>query len=132
MKGDEIPDGSILYRYIKPEAVYNGELSTGIFDDPNLSCDWQKLLNDPTQSPHVKVGNKLIIEITVCEDIRNPRNPKSRGRLEPAWRQDIIHDPSKDIVYGEMYENDAHSLIKGPKRQPVREALVANSKLRNS
>ena len=87
---------------------------------------------DPSESPHVRIGNKLVIEITVCDDIRNPKNPKSKGRLEPAWRQEIIHDPTSEPVYGVEYDNNSHSLIRGLKRKPVREALVANSKLRKT
>ena len=66
-----------------------------------------------------------MIEISVCDEIKNPRNPKRKGQVVPDWKQQVIYDPIVDPVHG---PNDAHSLIKGRKKMAVRNAIVANSK----
>jgi hypothetical protein len=68
-----------------------------------------------------------VVEIRVCDDIRNPKNPKRYGQVVDAWRQQILYDPltaAQDPVHG---ANDAHSLIIGRKKAAVREAIVSNS-----
>lgn len=65
-----------------------------------------------------------MIEISVCDEIKNPRNPKREGQIVPDWNQQVIYDPIEDPVQG---PNDAHSLIKGRKKMAVRNAIVANS-----
>ncbi len=65
-----------------------------------------------------------MIEISVCDEIKNPRNLKRVGEIVSAWKQQVIYDPIEDPVQG---PNDAHSLIKGRKKMAVRNAIVANS-----
>jgi hypothetical protein len=92
-----------------------------------LSCDWEKYQKKPCTSFHVKEGKTCIIKITVCDDIRNPKNPKRKGQPVPDWHQDIIHTPvsaGEDPIHG---ENEAHSLIKGRKKAAVCEAIRDNS-----
>lgn len=125
-----IPDGEILYRYAKPEAFPPGQLEipSGIFNDSSLSCDWAKYQLNPLDSFHIKEGRSVIIQITVNDTIRNPRNPKREGEIVAAWIQEIIHDPltEDDDKHG---ANDAHALIKGRKKQAVLDAIVNSSKL---
>ena len=126
----EIPDGEILYRYCNPQAFPPGQLEipTSIFNDQNLSCDWQQYRSDPTSSFHISEGKTRIIVIAVCDAIRNPRNPKRSGEIVPDWHQDIVHDPltaEDDPIHG---ANPAHSLIIGKKKKAVQDALVYNSR----
>ena len=125
-----IPDGEILYRYAKPEAFPPGQLEVpvSIFNDPELSCDWAKFRINPYSSFQIAIGNSIVVEITVSDEIRNPRNPKRIGQFVPDWKQEIIHDPisqERDPVHG---ANEAHSLIKGPKKAAVVEAIRKHSK----
>ncbi|TGM22014.1 hypothetical protein [Leptospira meyeri] len=105
-------------------------MSQGIFGDLELSCDWQAYRPDPVTSPHVEFGKLNVIEITVCDAIRNPKNPNRNGQIVQDWKQEIIHDPTSGVVYGEPFVNEAHSLIKGRKKKAVIDAIIENSKLR--
>jgi hypothetical protein len=100
------------------------EIPTSIFYDREMSCDWERYQKEPFTSYHVvEEGQTLVIQITVCDAIRNPTNPKRVGQVVPDWHQDIIHSPVAgidDTVHG---ANQAHSLIRGLKRLPVREAI---------
>jgi hypothetical protein len=125
----EIPDGEILYRYINPHIFPDGQtdIPLSIFGEIDLSCDWEKYQKDPFSSFHVGEGKTCIIKIIVCDDIRNPKNPKRQGQAVPAWHQNIIHDPlsaEKDPVHGANY---AHSLIQGRKKAAVCEAIRDNA-----
>lgn len=109
-----IPDGEILYRYAKPLADFlptgQTEIPISLFSDGELSCDWAKYRPDPKTSFHIDEGRTTIIAITVCDAIRNPRNPKNGGSIEEAWHQTIIHEPisaEEDAIHGENY---AHSV----------------------
>ena len=127
--GDEIPDHEVLYRFCRPEAFPPGqmEIPCGLFADRSLSCDWKKMRGDPSTSRHVAEGKTRVIWITVCDEIRNPRNPKRDGQLVPEWRQAITYAPTTDADDPGHAANDAHSLVTGLKKQPVRQALAANS-----
>jgi hypothetical protein len=123
MESANIPNDHILYRYVKPEALPNGqsEIPPGISMDGELSCDWEDMMADkPEQSPHISLGKTVIVAITVCDEIRNPCNPKNSGKVEPSWTQQIIHKPEED--------NIAHSLIAGKKKLPIVDAIARNSK----
>ena len=125
----EIPDGEILYRYCKPQVFPVGqtEIPTSIFNDPEMSCDWERYQKNPFSSFHISEGKLCVIQIIVCDAIRNPTNPKRVGKLEPAWHQEIIHSPVTaidDPVHG---ANQAHSLIRGKKNTPVVEAIRDNA-----
>ena len=133
-KGDVIPDGEILYRYVKPEALPPGqsEIPTSVFQDQELSCDWKKLMPNPLNSFHISEGKSCVIEITVCDEIRNPTNPKRTGQVVPEWKQQIIYDPlsaEEDTLHG---CNPAHSLIKGKKKGAVVDAIKRNSRVFHS
>jgi hypothetical protein len=124
-----IPDGEILFRFAKKEAFPpdQTELPTSIFNDPELSCDWKKFRPDPRTSFHIAEGKNQVIAIVVCDEIRNPRNPKRIGEIVDDWKQQIIYAPIKgnqDMRHG---ANKAHSLIKGKKKAAVIEALRKNS-----
>jgi hypothetical protein len=124
-----IPDGEILYRYLKPEALPPGqnEIPGGVFMDGNLSCDWEKYQKEPDKSIQVKNGKSIILAITITDEIRNPTNPKNSNNKEPSWNQKIIHDPVfEDNPFG-FDENLSHSLIRGKKRKPVTDAIVKNT-----
>lgn len=128
-KGDVIPDGEILYKYIRPEALPEGqeEIPIGIFQITELSCDWEKYRKDPYTSFHIKEGKTSVIEIHVHDEIRNPRNPNRDGKIEEAWKQEIIHDPimaEQDPRHG---ANEAHVLVKGKKKAAVTLALSKHS-----
>ncbi|MEL3908820.1 MAG: hypothetical protein P1P64_07430 [Treponemataceae bacterium] len=128
-KGD-IPDGEILFRYCSVSAMPGEQkrMPRGVFEDKELSCDWKKYRNDPTSSFHVaEEGKTDIICIKVCDAIRNPRNPRNKGKIEPAWRQEIFHDPISACQDEKHGENYAHSLIKGAKKGAVQKAIVDNS-----
>ena len=127
----EIPDGEILYRYCNPKMLPEGqnELPISIFDDREMSCDWERYQKDPYSSCHIQEGKICIIQITVCDAIRNPTNPKRVGQIVSDWHQDIIHSPvtaEDDPVHG---ANQAHSLIRGLKRMPVKEAIRDNAQI---
>jgi len=125
----QIPDGEILYRYVKPAAFPDGqeEIPGGIFSDPELSCDWKKYNSRPQESPQVKIGKTVIIAINICEEIRNPSNPKNSGKKEVDWHQEIIYDPVKTNEITGEEENLAHSLISGKKKKAVTDAIVKNA-----
>lgn len=120
---EEIKNGEKLYRYAKPSAFPEGqkEIPTVIFNDRELSCDWERYQKAPEKSFHIAQGKEVVIEITVCEDIKNPTNPKRSGEIITDWKQDIIHDPSKS--------NKSHSLIKGKKKSAVTSVIRDNSKI---
>lgn len=124
-----IPNDETLFRYAKPEAFPNGqqEIPVSIFTDTNLSCDWKKYRQDPSTSFHIEQGRSIVIAITVCEEIRNPRNPKNNGVIEEAWKQEIIHDPISQEDDPINVENYAHSLIRGKKKAGVTSAIRNNS-----
>lgn len=126
----EIPNGETLYRYVRPEAFPNGQsaIPAGVFQDTQLSCDWAKHQATPEESFHVGQGKSRIIVISVCDEIRNPRNPKRTGIIEPDWRQEIVHDPVVDPTHGYL---EAHSLIKGRKKKPICDVLIAHSTWRD-
>ena len=94
-----------------------------------MSCDWERYQKDPLSSFHMLEGRNCVIQITVCDAIRNPTNPKRIGKIEPAWHQDIINAPvaaEDDTVHG---ANQAHSLIRGSKKIPVLEAIRDNARI---
>ncbi len=115
----EIPNNELLYRYTNPKAFPEDqtEIPASIFNDPNLSCDWEKYQQEPEKSRHVKEGKTFIIEICVNDNIRFPRNPKRKGEIVEAWKQKIIHDPDEED------DNYSHSLIQGKKKKAVIEAI---------
>lgn len=124
-----IPDGEILFKYIHPNALPEGqeEIPKSIFTIQELSCDWARYRPNPYTSFHIDEGKEIVISITACDEIRRPRNPKRKGELVEAWFQDIIHDPvsaEEDPAHG---ANEAHSLIKGKKKGAVQEAIKDNS-----
>jgi len=128
-QGDIIPDGEKLYRYAKPEAFPPGqiELPDSIFNELELSCDWERYCSDPFQSYHISEGKTVVIQITVHEEIKYPTNPKRTGQRIKDWEQEVIHDPiaaEDDIIHG---ANEAHSLIKGTKKAAVKNAIRNNS-----
>jgi hypothetical protein len=131
MKGEIIPDGEFLYRYVKPESFPDdqAEVPHGIFIDPNLSCDWAKFQKNPERSYHVREGKTWIVRITVCDEMRNPRNPARIRQEQPAWRQNIVHDPiakGEDPFHPDI-ANLSHSLVKGPKKNHITDAIARNS-----
>lgn len=71
--GDEIPNGEFLFRYCHPKAFPIGqtEIPSGIFNDEELSCDWEKIRKDPLTSYHIKEGLSVVIKIKVCDEIKN-------------------------------------------------------------
>jgi len=119
----EIDNDEKLYRYAKPSAFPAGqsEIPAVIFNDKELSCDWEKYQKNPQNSFHIKQGRKVIIEITVCEEIKNPTNPKRVGKVVLDWKQEVIYAPSKS--------NNSHSLIKGKKKSAVTTIIRDNSKI---
>jgi len=121
----EIPDNEILYRYCNPGIFPKGQtkIPASIFNDPELSCDWERYQKDPFTSIQIAEGKTCVIKITVCDAIRNPTNPRNSGQVEPKWRQEIIHSPvaaEDDPVHG---ANQAHSMIRGRKKAAVQEAI---------
>ncbi len=133
MKGDIIPNGEILYRYIKPESLPDDqiEIPFGVFTDAELSCDWAIYQLYPEASYHIKEGKNLIIQIKVCDEIRKPCNPKTPTTPQPQWEQKIEHNPiemGEDLTHPEI-ENESHSLISGLKRMHVTTAIAQNSKI---
>lgn len=126
----EIPDGEILFRFCKPSAFPDGQrdIPIGIFNDEEMSCDWQKYRSNPFESFHITEGRNWIIEICVCDEIRNPTNPKRVGKREPEWHQSIVHDPMSDEDDPIHGANIAHALIAGKKKIAVQEAIQRNAK----
>jgi len=126
----EIPDGEILYRYCNPGIFPPGQtdIPTSIFTDPEMSCDWERYQKKPFSSYHIVEGKTCVIQITVCDAIRNPTNPKKFGQVDPGLRQEIIHSPVAADVFGHG-ANEAHSLIRGSKKLPVQEAIRDNARV---
>lgn len=124
-----IVDGEVLYRYADPKVFPEGqtELPTSIFNDPDLSCDWQKIQCSPELSPHVTNGRNMIVSIAVCDSIRNPTNPKRSTQLVPDWAQDILHDPLPERQGDAFTPNPSHALIRGKKKGAVTTAIRDNS-----
>lgn len=124
-----INDGEKLYRYLKPEALPEGQnkIPSGLFLDKNLSCDWEKYQKEPENSIHVQQGKSLILEIKICDDIRNPKNPKNGNNVENTWKQEIIHEPLQHEQGNIFTPNESHSLIRGKKKPAVVDAIVNNS-----
>ena len=129
----EISDGEILYRYAKPGAFPQdqAEIPTAIFNDPEMSCDWAYYQTVPEQSFNIQHGRSVIIEITVCDEIRNPTNPKRAGEIVADWKQEIFHDPVELKADDPFTPNKSHSLIKGKKRGPVLASIREHSRKRN-
>jgi hypothetical protein len=133
MKGDIIPDGEFLYRYVNPQSFPDDQTDVpfGIFIDEELSCDWAAIQKEPEYSFHISEGKTTIVEIAVCDAVRNPRNPERIKQDQPAWRQTIIHDPKvkgEDPSHPDV-DNPSHSLIKGLKRIHVTKAIAKNSRM---
>ena len=129
----EIPNGEILYRYAKPNLFPIGQedIPAAVFNDAELSCDWAKFQASPECTFHFREGRTVIIEIEICDEIKNPSNPKNSDKLEVAWKQEVVHDPRKkedDPVHG---ENHSHSLIIGSKKKGVTVAIKKKSKIRS-
>lgn len=131
--GDEIPNGELLYRYVLPERLVLPEgqtiLPTNFFGDSDLSCDWQRYCPNPSLAcQYVQLHKTIVIAIEVCDEIRNPTNPNNSGRVEVAWRQEILYDPVNDtsIPCG---INLAHSVIRGKKKLAVKEAIANHSRI---
>ena len=133
MKGDIIPNGESLYRYIKPESLPEDqtEIPFSIFEDKELSCDWAKVQTEPEKSYHVAEGKNLILQILVCDEIKFPCNPKQPKQKQESWEQKVVHDPIKkgeDLTHTEI-ENESHSLIQGLKRIHITTAIAQNTKV---
>ena len=124
-----IEDGEVLYRYADPRVFPVGqtELPTSIFNDPDLSCDWQKLQSAPASSPHVVGGRNMIVSIAVCDGIRNPVNPRRTAQLVPDWKQEILHDPLPAKPGDGFTPNFSHALIRGKKKGAVTTSIRDNS-----
>jgi len=133
MKGDIIPDGQFLYKYAKPDFLPEDqpEIPFGIFEDESLSCDWAAHQLRPEYSFHIFEGKTVILRIAVCDEIRNPTNPKQSRHKQPALAQIIEHDPvSKgDDPNHPDIENYSHSLIRGKKKILVTSAIARNSEI---
>lgn len=133
MKGDIIPNGEILYRYIKPGSFPDDqkEIPFTIFEDKNLSCDWAKYQLSPEESYHIKEGKNLIIQIYICEDIKFPSNPK-RPLAKPIkeWEQKVVHVPQQkgEVLTHPEIENLSHSQIEGIKKIAITTVISQNSK----
>jgi|GEM_PF-1398017 len=132
MKGDIIPNGEFLYKYVNPKSFPADqiEIPHGIFIDREMSCDWEKIQKHPEKSYHIKEGKNIIIQITVCEEIKMPCNPLQPRHKQPAWEQEVIHDPvdkGEDINHP-LVENQSHSLIKGLKKPHITKTIASNSK----
>ncbi|TDR05597.1 hypothetical protein [Marinomonas communis] len=124
-----IGNGEKLYRYADPKILPEGqeELPVSIFNDQEMSCDWEKLQSQPENSPHVHSGRTLLISIEVCDEIRYPQNPKRTGEFVAAWEQEILHDPLSHEEGNIFTPNDSHSLIRGKKKAAVTTAIRNNS-----
>lgn len=125
-KGDVIPDGNFLFLYVPPfpvpedqlDAVPHTVFQSGQSDVANLSTDWQAKRPDPFSSFHMDEGKTLVVEIRVCDGIKNPvnTNQPSRPRPEPSWNQRPQYDPltaEDDPRHG---ANEAHALLIGSKK----------------
>jgi hypothetical protein len=133
MKGDIIPNGEILFKYIKPQSLPDdqSEIPFTIFEDESLSCDWELYQKEPEKSFHIKEGKNIIIAIAICDDIKFPKNPKQSKQHVPAWEQQVIHDPieiGEDLKHPNI-SNFSHSLINGLKKKAVTTAIAQNSKI---
>jgi len=125
----DIPNGEILFRYANPAYFPpdQEEIPTSIFEDHDLSCDWELYQKAPQDSPHVTEGRSRLISIRVCDEIRNPTNP--RGVLKESAIQEILHDPlSENDDFG---PNESHSLIRGNKKKEATRAICRNSTWRD-
>lgn len=95
--------------------------------DREMSCDWERFQAHPRSSPHMAAGRTVVIALSVCDAIRNPRNPDRPDQIQPAWHQRIFYDPlDADHPSG---PNIAHSVVQGSKKLPVRSALADNSRI---
>jgi hypothetical protein len=131
--GDEIPDGELLFRYILPEKIILPEgqttLPTNFFEDGDLSCDWQRHCPNPSLAcQYVELHKTFVIAIEVCNEIKNPANPKNSGKVEEAWRQKVLYDPVNDTTIP-CGINLAHAVIRGKKKLPVKEAIANHSRI---
>ena len=130
LPNSEIPNDEKLFRYCNPLAFPEGQdtIPSSVYNDSSLSCDWAKLRDDPATSFHVRdEGMTRVISIKVDDEIKNPRNPRNSDKIEPAWKQAVVYFPIRaidDPIHG---ENIAHSLINGPKRMAVTDALRKHS-----
>lgn len=124
----EISDGEVLYRYAYPKVLPEGqdELPVSIFTDTEMSCDWSHYQKTPESSPHVAHGRSLIIAISICDEIRNP---KKLGIVVPEMVQQVLHDPTEEVTGDPFTPNESHSLIKGRKKAIVTIAIRDNAKL---
>lgn len=127
-----ISDGEVLYRYADPKVFPSGqtELPTSIFNDAEMSCDWQRVQANPELSPHVTNGRNMIVSISICDGIRNPTNPKRSAQLVPDWKQDILHDPLLAKPGDAFTPNPSHALIRGKKKGAVTTVIRDNSTYR--
>ena len=128
--GSKIPEGEHLFRYFNPIIIPEGQIDipVAIFKDKELSCDWEYYKKNPFSSFHIEEGCSRVIQITVCEEIINIRNPRGKGEIVEAWHQDIIYSPISQEQDEKHGENPAHSLIIGKKRDVVCNALKEHSK----
>ena len=128
-KGTIIPNGEVLFRYIDPKSLPTGqvEIPVSVFNDSELSCDWERYKTDPNTSYHINEGKTRVIAISVCDGIRNIRNPKGRGEIVDAWTQEIIHDPISAEDDSRHGANESHSLIIGKKKAAVVDSIRNNS-----
>ena len=128
--GYEIPNGEHLFRFFNPQIIPPGQTSIplAIFNDTELSCDWEYYRSNPFDSFHIEEGCSRVIQITVCDEIKNIRNPLRIGEIVEAWHQNIIYNPVSKEQDEKHGENLAHSLIVGKKKGPVQKALQEHSK----
>lgn len=70
-----------------------------------------------------------MVAIKVCDEIRNPRNPKRLGQIVEDWKQEIIYAPVSKEEDPKHGANLAHSLIKGKKKNAVTDIIRKNSHL---
>lgn len=129
----EIPNGETLFKYVYPDALPKDQddIPVSLFNVTELSVDWERYREDPMTSFHVEEGKSIVIAITVSDDIKNPKNPKRKGEIVEAWKQEVIHDPvtaEQDPAHG---ENLAHSLIRGKKKGAVVDAIKDNARILN-
>ncbi len=128
--GCEIPNGEHLFRYCNPRIFPDDQtdIPTAIYIDEELSCDWEFYMKNPFTSFHISEGCTKVIEITVCDEIKNIRNPKRTGQIVPDWKQDIIYDPISEEQDTRHGANIAHTLIKGKKKAAVCNSLKEHSR----
>lgn len=129
----DIANGELLFRYAKPEAFPEGqiEIPTTIFNDNEMSCDWHHYQKAPESSFNIQHGRSVVVEITVCDEIKNPTNPKRAGQLVAEWRQTVRHDPVPHILNDPFTPNESHALIEGKKRGAVTSIIRDNSRVRS-